>query len=289
MGNKPSTQGSRLSHIEVVFSSSGTIATGLSMRQGSVPVIVSPSLRQVTLTLEPSIGKFLPLSASQPAKAVDLMFQALQTLPEFDQEDWTQNAFVAHIPKLEVIHERSVFVGFEKGEDIHKIMTSPGIIFVRLQYNEEEKILLNLLTVLKEILKTRNTTRLYVHVPEYQNTRLIIEANFTPSDPTIFTEPQLKKIQSNQKNRTNAPKSSTALVPATIPSLIQGGASTVEKLVSIGTTLRSTFSTIAPLLANRGITIPNLGTSPMNPEQLMVMLNKIQPFLEMFKNLGINK
>ena len=273
MGNSNSSgdlHGLAVTRLEVVFSST-TMSSGMSAEHGSIPVVIGPSLQQLRLTLTSSEG--LPITSYQPATAVDVVLRSIRALPGIDAQDWTRERFVRNVPFVEVVESRRVFVGQGTG-NIRQILTEPRNTTLRLHYQDRESSLQRLVTFLKDLIKERGSTRLSVYPEGMRNLRIDIEANFTPTDTTLFTDRQATTYVKD------GPTSDS-------PS---GGGSQglLASVAGLGSKLRGTMNSLAPILRSQGIVTPDLSaSSPTNPQDLVALLGQVQPALAMLQSLGL--
>jgi hypothetical protein len=276
MGNNPSsapTGNTPLDRIEINFSTK-TMGSMLSSSLGSTPAIVGSSFRQLTLAIIPAgVGTRLNVNADQPATAIHVAFHVSANLPGLDQTHWTEEVFVSHVPTIEVVHERNAYIGHDN-TNARKIRTDVRSTFMRLQYIEQESTLQALVTFIKNLFEQHGTSRIPVKYPGYAGTALLLETNFLPSDPTLFTDSDFHKTRrSSAVAGTNGKPASPGLV---------------SRLGGLGGALSTTMSALAPMLKSRGIDVPDMsGSSPSDPENLMAFISKMQPALAMLQKLTV--
>jgi hypothetical protein len=255
-----------LARIEMVFASR-TLSSTLDEETGALPVIVGPSLRQVTISLLPINEAELPVPATRPALALELMLQSLQEIPAIRDANWTLEKFAERVQRIEVVHQRRTFLRqTPQGEFVE---TRPVCTFARLHFQDQEKMMETFIAVIKKSLEIQGSIMMDVVVRQFEGRpKLRLKTNFTPSDVTVFTEQQLVRI----KNKKTEPEASSLL----------------EQTTAIGSKLKTALTFATPILKANNVNIPDINSASLSsPEGLMNLISQAQPILEALSKLGV--
>lgn len=264
-----------VSSVELVCSAR-TFASTLDEESGSLPVIVAPTLRQVKVSLFPTGSGSLPITADEPARAMELMLRALQEVKGIEQKFWTQEKFVKHVPDIDIVHKRRSYIQNDKEGSF--MATSPVSTVIRMHFQDQERVMTRFIDLLREMMRDSGSVLQDMVVQGFPGRpRVRMKMNFAPTEATVYTEAQLVRAENVRTEEKS------------LPTAAKAGAKIVSQIGSLGSKLRGVLKTVAPLLESQGVSVPDLSdASPTSPEGLADMLGKAQPALEALQKLGLN-
>jgi hypothetical protein len=233
-------------------------------------------------------GGNFPVNGNQPEEAIRLLLRCIQALPGIVVGQWTSAHFLEHVRHVDLIARSTLSLS-----DSNVVHRRDAEMFVRVHYEENEQVLCNLLAFFASSMTAANSSMISLRPRGYGDLIAQLSFNFAPNEANITSEAQLRSVMpAHSHDPTPTPPSAGILNSAlgTVSGLVGAGSSLTAKTLGIGTVIKKGLGMIAPLLQAKGISVPGVsGSSPSNAADLVDVLHKYEPAMNVLKALTTSK